>query len=448
MRKLIVLAAKEVTITFRDIGAIVTMLVTPLLLTLAIAAAFGTGGSGTLSAVPVLLLDQDNGAFAAEIIKAFKAQEQEGLLALEQVEDEAAARSRVEANEVAALVIIPDGFSDSILPLAPRVQEELGVDLFSMSEKDIEDLNREQQQQVARLYSQTQDRQEEPSVVEIFASADWQISTAVIEGIVRSVLERLNVMVAGTNAIISTMIEAQKSQADEGESNLNETLGTSLSEIDQTDSKDLPIDLKIVSPSGRQFNWLDYSAASMAILFLMFAVTSGGRTILAERQMGTLPRLAVTPTNNITILVGKMAGIIATGLLQVGVLWGATSLIGAYWGDPLSVVITLLLLVLAATGVGAVISAWAKTARQAGAIGTAFTLAAAAASGSFIPRMNLPALLRTISYISPNAWGIEIFSRLQSGRTVFEILPWLGGLLALSVFYYTIAALGFRQKFD
>ncbi|MFW5714565.1 MAG: ABC transporter permease [Brevefilum sp.] len=448
MRKLVVLAAKEVLVTFRDIGAIVTMLVTPLLLTLAIAAAFGTGGSGTLTEVPVLVVDNDRGEFSGEILEAFDSQSEEGLLAVEHVSDEATARSRVNADEVAALVIIPEDFSESILPLAPLVQDQLGLDLFTLTEEDIQNLSPEQQQQITALYNQTQNREEEPPIVEIYASADWQISTAVIEGVVRSVLERINMTVAGTNAIISSMIEAQISQGGEGLPGLEKSMGSSLGEIDQTGEKDLPINLNIVSPSGRQFNWLDYSAASMAILFLMFAVTSGGRTILAERQMGTLPRLVVTPTHNLTILLGKMAGIIATGLLQVGVLWGATSLIGAYWGDPLSVIITLLLLVLAATGVGALISAWAKTAGQAGAIGTAFTLAAAAASGSFFPRMNLPSLLRTISYISPNAWGIEIFARLQSGRTAFEILPWLGGLLALSFIYYAIAAFGFRRKFD
>jgi ABC-2 type transport system permease protein len=448
MRKLIVLAVKEVLITFRDIGAIVTMLVTPLVLTLAIAAAFGTGGSATLTEVPVLLLDNDQGEFASDLIEAFESQDRDGLVALEIVDDEAGARKRVDADEVAALVIIPDNFSESILPLAPLVRDELGLDLFALTEKEIQSLTPEQQGQIGRLYSETQQNQEEPATVEVYASTDWQISTAVIEGIVRSVLERINMTVAGTNAIISSMIRSQITEEGEGGTVFNGQLDSSLGGLDQAGTEDLPISLKVVSPSGRQFNWLDYSAASMAVLFLMFAVTSGGRTILAERQLGTLPRLVVTPTNNLTILLGKMAGIIATGLLQVGVLWGATSLIGAYWGEPLSVVITLLFLVLAATGVGAVISAYARTAGQAGAIGTAFSLAAAAASGSFFPRMNLPALLRTISYISPNAWGIEIFARLQSGKTTLDILSWLAGLLTLSVIYYAIAALGFRRKLD
>ena len=446
MRKLIVLAAKEILITFRDVGAIVTMLATPLLLTLAIAAAFGTGGSATLSDIPALVLNKDGGTFSVDIVEAFQSQDDQGLLAVTRISDEAQARAKVDADEAAALVIIPPGFSDAILPLAPLVQEELGLDLFSLSEDKIGSLTPEEQQHIAQLYDQAQQTKAPIPVIEIYASSDWQISTAVIEGIVQSVLEQINMTIAGTKAIISSSIEAQTAQSGDEIPDLKDLMGPSFGKIDQA-SQDLPIDLKVTSPSGRQFNWLDYSAASMAVLFLMFAVTSGGRTILAERQMGTLSRLIVTPSTNLTILLGKMAGIVAAGLLQVSVLWGATSLIGAYWGEPLSVMLTLFLLVLAATGVGAVISAFAKSAGQAGAIGTAFTLAAAAASGSFFPRMNLPPLLRTISYISPNAWGIEIFARLQSGKAAFEILPWMGGLLALSVMYYAIAAFGFRRKF-
>jgi len=59
--KLWALVLKEVKLTFRDVGALLSMLVTPLALTLVIAAAFGTGDEGILSDIPVLLLNQDQG---------------------------------------------------------------------------------------------------------------------------------------------------------------------------------------------------------------------------------------------------------------------------------------------------------------------------------------------------------------------------------------------------
>jgi ABC-2 type transport system permease protein len=441
------MAFKEVLVTFRDVGALVLMLASPLLLTFAFGAAFGAGGEATLSDIPVLLVDYDQGTFSAQVITAFEEQDAEGLLDFEQVSDEAAARERVEADDVAALVVLPEDFSQSILPLAGMVQDGLGLDLLGMTLEDADNLTEEQQQEIGRLYLESQSADQPASEIEIYASPAYQISASVVQGLLRAVLEQMNVVSAGMDAVVSRQIADLSINEQDGSSTLSEAFAFDAGDMEDASANDLPIQIEVVSPSGRTFSWLDYSAASMAILFLMFAVTSGGRTLLAERQMGTLPRLAITPTRNLTILIGKMAGIILTGLLQVGVLWGATSLIGAYWGPPLAVVLALVALVVAATGVGVMISAWANSAGQAGAIGTAFTLIAAAASGSFFPRTNLPQALRTPSYITPNAWGVEIFSKLQSGGSLGSILPLLGGLLVLTVVYYAVAAVGFRRNF-
>jgi ABC-2 type transport system permease protein len=445
MRKLFVLAIKEVLVTFRDLGAIVTMLLTPLLLTLAIAAAFGTGGDAALTDIPVLVENRDTGQLSQEIITAFEDQQVEGLLDVRYITDAEEARQKVENGQVAAFVVIPEDFSKSVLPLVGMVETEMGLDLFSMEEEDYQALTPEQQEAIGRLFAQSQEGEQTVPVIEIYASSEFQISTSVIQGIIRSVLERMNMTIAGTNIIINRMVESSARSGEDPGLGFSD-FGASGESGGMGSGQELPIDLEIVSPSGRSFNWLDYSAASMAILFLMFAVTTGGRTLLAERQDGTLPRLITSPTRSLTILLGKMAGIVLTGLLQVFLLWGATSLIGAYWGEPSGVILTILCLVLAATSVGALISTFAKNAGQAGAIGTAFSLIAAAASGSFFPRSNLPELLQTISFVTPNAWGIEIFGRLQSGQSLTDILPMLGGLLALSIVYYTIAAFGFRRQ--
>jgi len=178
----------------------------------------------------------------------------------------------------------------------------------------------------------------------------------------------------------------------------------------------------------------------------MFAATGGGRTLLAERQGGTLSRLLVSPTSATLILVGKMSGVAVAGLLQVAVLWGATSLTGADWGEPLPVLIALVLLVISATGLGAVIAAWARSEAQAGALGTTLVLAASALSGNFLPRMNLPIWVQTVSLAFPNGWGLELFTRIQAGATLAGVLPLLGWLALLTVIYYVIAAVGFRRQ--
>ncbi len=451
MKKLWTLAFKEVRLAFRDVGMIVTMLVTPLALTLAIAAAFSGGGSGNLSAIPVLWLDQDGGDISSALLDTFESGEVRELVALEIVSDEAAARARVEADEVAALVIIPPDFSERAFPAGAEIQRQLGIDPTTLTNQEtVAALTPEQQQAIGIIFQTAEAAPVEPTVVEIYASPDWRISTAVVKSIVSQGIEIMNIQAKGIYNVMSRIIMAQMIQSggQPAGGNYADFMPAEMDVAAETEISTLPVRMQVVSPSGRSFNWLDYSSASMAILFLMFAVTSGGRTLLAEREWGTLPRLLVSPTPALAILVGKMAGIVLTGVLQVFVLWGATSVIGAYWGNPVGVIVAILTLVLCASGVGAVVSAWAKSPGQAGAIGTAVTLVGSALSGSFFPRANLPLWVQRLSLVTPQAWGIEIFSRLQLGKGLEAILPWLGGALLVTVIYYAAALLGFRRQFE
>lgn len=446
MKQLWVLAWKEVRLAFRDVGGIVMMLVTPLVLTLVIGAAFGGGGTAILSDIPVLLLDRDQGPFSQDLISFFSGEDVGKLVALELVSDEAAARARVNADEVAALVVIPEDFSERVFPLASEVERRVGLDLLSLSPDDV--LTPAQQAAIAQAYVELQEAPVDPTIVEIYASPDWRISTNVVKSIVRQSIEILNLQVQGISIIVRhiAVSEVTEEGAELDASELFAMEGEPA--IGAGDVGALPIDVTVVSRSGRSFNWISYMAVSMSVLFLMFAVTSGGRTLLAERAMGTLPRLLTSPVPGVVVLSGKMAGIVLVGLLQMIILWAASSLIGAYWGAVPATLVSIIVLVICASGVGALISAWSKHPGQAGAIGSAVTLIGSAVSGTFFPRSGLPTWVQKLSLVTPNAWGIEIFSRLQLGQRLADVLPQLAGVLLLTVLYYAVALVGFRRQFE
>ena len=78
-------------------------------------------------------------------------------------------------------------------------------------------------------------------------------------------------------------------------------------------------------------------------MFLMYTVSNGGRTLLAERNQGTLPRLLVSPTTTMQVLGGKMFGIFLTGVAQMLILIVASTLLFQLeWGDPLGVLVLVL----------------------------------------------------------------------------------------------------------
>ena len=157
-----------------------------------------------------------------------------------------------------------------------------------------------------------------------------------------------------------------------------------------------------------QFDMLSYFAPGMALMFLMYTVSYGGRSILSERAQGTLPRLMISPTETAQILGGKVVGIFLMGAAQMGILILASSLFfQVKWGDTAGLIVLILASVFGASGWGMLITSFARSPEQVGSIGSAIMLIFGIMGGSFISLDQFPPLMRTISKITPNAWGLD-----------------------------------------
>jgi ABC-2 type transport system permease protein len=189
-----------------------------------------------------------------------------------------------------------------------------------------------------------------------------------------------------------------------------------------------------------EFDILAYMAPGMALLFLMYTVSYGGRSILAERSEGTLPRLLVSPTSMAQVLGGKVLGIFFTGLAQVGILILASSIFfGVKWGDAAGLVFLIMATVFGATGWGMFITAVARTPAQVGSIGSALMLIFGILGGSFINLEQMPSIVRTISKITPNAWGLDGFTTLALGGTLPNLVEPIIALLIMGAVLFGIA---------
>ena len=182
------------------------------------------------------------------------------------------------------------------------------------------------------------------------------------------------------------------------------------------------------------------------MFFLMYTVTYGGRSLLAERRAGTLPRLLSTPTSEVQVLAGKVFGIFLTGAAQVGVLVLASSLLfGLRWGDPLAVAALIAAVAAAATGWGLLLAAFARSPDQVGSLGSALMLLFGVLSGSFIPAGAFPGWLQALSKITPNAWGLDGFAALARGATLSGVALPLAALAVMAAVLFGAAALVFQR---
>jgi ABC-2 type transport system permease protein len=196
-----------------------------------------------------------------------------------------------------------------------------------------------------------------------------------------------------------------------------------------------------------EFDVLAYLAPGMALMFLMFTVSNGGRSILAERALGTLPRLLIAPTTAAQVLGGKLLGIFLTGVAQLVILIGASTLFfGLRWGDPLGVIALVLAAAAGATGWGAVLAAFARSPAQVSSVGSALMLMFGILGGSFISLDTFPTWVQTISRVTPNAWGLDGFTTLGLGGTLADIATPIMALLTMAAVLFTAAVMLFRRQ--
>jgi linearmycin/streptolysin S transport system permease protein len=229
--------------------------------------------------------------------------------------------------------------------------------------------------------------------------------------------------------------------------NAESEVGALFQDVDQTENTAITLKTNKEGAEAIEFDILAYMAPGMALLFLMYTVSYGGRSILAERSQGTLPRLLVSPTSTAQVLGGKVLGIFLTGVAQVGILiLASTMFFGVKWGDALGLIVLILAAVFGATGWGMLITAMARTQAQVGSVGSALMLIFGILGGSFVNLEQMPAFVRTISKVTPNAWGLDGFTTLALGGTLANLRVPITALLVMGAVLFGIAVVLFNRN--
>lgn len=409
MNKILLIGRKDLLVAFRDRAAIIFMLIAPFVLTLGLGLVTGSFSSSnsSLSGIPVDVVNQDSGQLGKQLVSVFQSKDLAELISPTILSDPAAARNAVDTDKTAAAVIIPSGFSQSILPGAdgstgPLVQ------------------------------------------IELYANPTRPTTVGVIQTILEQYLSQVEIgrisgEVTVRQLLTNGLISPQQAPA------LGAQVGASLAA--GQGSKKILLTRSSGSSQAAPFNALAYMAPGMALMFLMYTVSNGGRMLLSEKNHGTLPRLMVSPTRASQVLGGKLFGVFLTGVVQMLILIGSCSLLfHLNWGDPLSVLVVTLAVVIGATGWGSLITAIAKTAGQVSAIGSAIMLTFGILGGSFFNIEFLPSWFKIISRITPNSWGLTCFTTLAGGGTLSDILIPIGALLGMGILLFAVSALLIRRR--
>jgi len=406
MPKILTLGLKDLTLAFRDRAALILMLLAPFILTLGlgfVTGRFSGGSQSGLSEIPVVIVNADADQLGDALADIFASEDLAELIAPTTVSDIAAARQQVLADEVAAAVIIPSGFTDAVLTGSSEIVR-----------------------------------------VEVHANPARPLSAGVVQAIVEEFLSRVQSGAVAGRVTIEQLVRTGRLAPQDAPAAAEEF--AQRQSAPTTGAITLRRD-EAIAEAQVEFDVLAYLAPAMALMFLMYTVGRGGATLLAERNAGTLARLLASPTSAAQVLGGKVFGIFLTGATQVGILILATTLMfGVRWGDWVGVVALVLAAAAAATGWGMLLAAFAKSPAQVGSVGAALMLIFAILGGSFGPNVPLPDWVSVIARLTPNKWGIDGFAALGSGNTLIDIVPNLFALLAMGAALFAVAVFVFRRQ--
>ena len=424
MRKFFLIGLKDVRLAFRDRAALILMLLAPFLLTLGlglVTGRFSGSPSSGISHIPVILVNQDGKQLGNALVQVFQSKDLNGLVDPTISIDPSAAYKQVDANNAVAVILIPAGFTDSVIPSSGTFPS------------------------TGTFPPQGQTIPSATVQIELYSNPVAPTSVGVVKTILDQFISQVEVgrvggQVAVTQLLSSGRISLQQAQ----------TVGTAIG-LSQTSlsAQGSSITLNNETSSGKAVNFdvLALLAPGMALMFLMYTVSYGGRSLLNERNQGTLPRLLVSPTTTVQVLGGKSLGIFLTGAVQMLILIGGTSLLfKLQWGDSLAVLALVLAAVFGAVGWGMLLTAIAKTPGQIGAIGSAMMLTFGILGGTFINMDNMPVWFRTITKITPNAWGVDGFTTLALGGGLHDILTPILALLAMGLILFAIAVVLFSRR--
>ena len=416
MKKILTIMWKDVSILFLDRAALLLIIAGPLLLTVGLGLVTGSFNRGddapAISRIPLIIVDLDGGALAQSLTDVLTSDDLSELLAPRLGDDETAAQAQVRRGDAAAAVIIPAGFSAALTPDPATGQLPPAVAL------------------------------------RVYGDPGSPISAGVVHSIVGEFTNRVQTGVTTVQVTLSTL--AAGGAVAELPA-IGQAMGESLLADDGgATATDSLIQLRSETAAAgdeEPFNLLSYFAPAMALLFLMYAVTLGARTLLSERREGTLARMLAAPVTNAQVLSGKVAGIFFGGFLQLAILiLLSVTLFQLDWGNPLGVLLLVVAAALAATGWGVLIASAAANSGQVSSIGMAVTLLFGILGGSFVPSQNMGPVFEWAGRITPNKWAMDGFLSLSSGDGLAALVTPIAALLVMAAVLFTVSAALFRRR--
>lgn len=421
--KIIEIAIKDLTHSFRSLFAIGMTIVAPLLLIGLISLAFGGAfsGSSDLPAISVGIYNADTltdtsilpEPLGVNIRSMFFDESVQSWITATDFSSELSLRAALDRREIGVAVLIPSDFSDR----------------FLVGDRDTQVL--------------------------ILSDPTLTIAPQVAENMVSAMLDG----VSGGGIAIETLLERQKIQGMEPDPEQITSLIERYSIWYRNFQRDLfhnpnNAALMMVAPTGETSSenpiqqMLGLMMAGQMVFFAFFTGAYSMMSILEENEEGTLARMFTLPLNRTTILTGKFLAVFLMLIVQgIVLLIAAHFIFKIQWGDPKLVILALFGQVITAAGLGVLLISFVKTSRQAGPVMGGALTALGMLGGLFTANMTMPDAFNRLAAFTPQGWVVRGWKIVLNGQPATDLLLPILVMLVIGLIMFTIGAFRFHRRF-
>ncbi|KKZ91185.1 ABC transporter permease [Bacillus wiedmannii] len=334
-----------------------------------------------------------------------------------------------------------DVFQKDVLQ-SKELKDDVKVKIVN-SQEELEDMLKEKKIDVGivipnKWSEQVQDgKLKEPKV---FIDPSKDIQAKIAESMIRSFSERVQTVAVSTKSVVTELVKVQ--QVDVAQ--VAKEVSGSLQAIATTNMDNLErgtIGKKTVAA-------MQYYAAAMLVMFLLYNITVGAKSVVTEQRTETLARLFSTPTSSFSILFGKFLGTLLFACIQLGMFIVATHfMFQVEWGGDLSQIVAVgISYAICVSGLSMLIAAFIREEKTADVMGGIGIQILAILGGSMLPIYVFPDTLQTISNVAPNKWALTSFLNIMSGTPWDVLLPVIFSLCSAGIVSVMIGTLRLRTR--
>lgn len=334
-----------------------------------------------------------------------------------------------------------DVFQKDVLQ-SKELKDDVKVKVVT-SQEELEDMLKEKKIDVGivipnKWSEQVQDgKLKEPKVL-IDPSKDIQAKIA--ESMIRSFSERVQTVAVSTKSVVTELVKSQQGDV----AQVAKEVSGSLQAIATTNADNLEkgtIGKKTVAA-------MQYYAAAMLVMFLLYNITVGAKSVVTEQRTETLARLFSTPTSSFSILFGKFLGTLLFACIQLGIFIVATHfMFHVEWGEDVSQIVVLgISYAICVSGLSMLIAAFIHEEKTADVMGGIGIQILAILGGSMLPIYVFPDTLQTIGNVAPNKWALTSFLNIMSGTSWDVLIPVIFSLCSAGIVSVMIGTLRLRTR--